>query len=34
MPRPFKGVVNVDVTESVPDWGPFTQPIAPDGTSA
>ena len=34
MARPFKGVVNVDVTESVPDWGPFTQPIAPDGTSA
>jgi len=32
MVRPFKGVVNVDVTESVPDWGPYTQPIAPEGT--
>src|SRR6202000_2993584 len=32
MPKPFKGVVNVDVTESVPDWGPYTQPIAPEGT--
>jgi arylsulfatase len=32
MARPFKGVINVDVTESVPDWGPYTQPIAPEGT--
>ena len=32
MAKPFKGVVNVDVTESVPDWGPYTQPIALDGT--
>lgn len=32
MAKPFKGVVNIDVTESVPDWGPYTQPIAPDGT--
>ncbi len=32
MAKPFKGVVNVDVTESVPDWGPYTQPIAPEGT--
>ncbi|HTY96076.1 MAG TPA: arylsulfatase [Solirubrobacteraceae bacterium] len=32
MSKPFKGVVNVDVTESVPDWGPYTQPIAPEGT--
>jgi arylsulfatase A-like enzyme len=29
--KPFKGVINVDVTESVPDWGPYTQPIAPEG---
>jgi arylsulfatase len=28
----FQGVINVDVTESVPDWGPYTQPIAPEGT--
>jgi arylsulfatase len=32
MAKSFKGVVNVDVTESVPDWGPYTQPIAPEGT--
>src|ERR1700733_13983715 len=32
MAKPFKGVVNVDVTESVPDWEPYTQPIAPEGT--
>jgi arylsulfatase len=32
MAQPFKGVINVDVTESVPDWGPYTQPIAPEGT--
>jgi arylsulfatase A-like enzyme len=32
MAKPFKGVVNVDVTESTPDWGPYTQPIAPEGT--
>ncbi len=32
MAKPFKGVVNVDVTESVPDWGPLAQPIAPEGT--
>ncbi|MGO9892318.1 MAG: hypothetical protein ACLP0L_31075 [Solirubrobacteraceae bacterium] len=32
MPKPFKGAINVDVTDSVPDWGPYRQPIAPDGT--
>ena len=32
MAKPFKGVINVDVTNSVPDWGPYTQPIAPEGT--
>ena len=32
MAKPFKGVVNVDVTESAPDWEPYTQPIAPEGT--
>jgi arylsulfatase len=31
MPKPFRGVVNVDITDSVPDWEPFTQPIAPEG---
>jgi hypothetical protein len=28
MSKPFTGVINVNVTESVPDWGPYTQPIA------
>ena len=32
MTTPFRGVINVDITQSVPDWEPFTQPIAPEGT--
>jgi arylsulfatase len=32
MTKPFRGVINVDITDSVPDWGPYTQPIAPEGT--
>ena len=32
MAKPFRGVINVDVTQSVPDWEPYTQPIAPEGT--
>jgi arylsulfatase len=31
MPKPFKGVIDVDIKQSVPDWEPYTQPIAPDG---
>jgi len=31
MGKPFRGVVNVDIAESVPDWEPYTQPIAPEG---
>ena len=31
MPKPFKGVVNVDIRDSVPDWEPFLQPKAPAG---
>jgi arylsulfatase len=31
MREPFKGVVNVDVRDSVPDWTPFEPPKAPDG---
>jgi arylsulfatase A-like enzyme len=32
MPTPkFRGVINVDVRDSVPDWAPFVQPIAPPG---
>jgi arylsulfatase len=31
MAKPFKGVINVDIRDSVPDWEPYTQPIAPEG---
>jgi arylsulfatase len=33
MPEQFKGVVNVDIRESKPDWAPFEPPRAPDGAS-
>ncbi len=32
MTKPFKGVINIDVTQSVPDWEPYVQPILPEGT--
>ena len=31
MTEPFRGVVNVDIRESVEDWTPFLQPKAPEG---
>ena len=31
MSKPFKGVVNVDIRDSEPDWAPFEPPRAPDG---
>ncbi len=31
MPKQFTGTVNIDIKDSVPDWGPFTQPTAPEG---
>src|SRR4051812_12057095 len=31
MSRPFKGTINVDIRDSVPDWSPFEPPKAPDG---
>ncbi len=31
MSIPFKGLINVDIRESVPDWAPFEAPKAPDG---
>ena len=31
MSKPFKGVVNVDIRDSEPDWEPFEPPKAPDG---
>src|SRR4051794_8722914 len=32
MSEPFRGVVNLDIRESTPDWAPFSQPVAPPGT--
>jgi arylsulfatase A-like enzyme len=31
MSEPFKGVINVDIRDSTPDWAPFEPPKAPDG---
>jgi arylsulfatase len=31
MSKSFKGVINVDIRDSVPDWSPFEAPKAPDG---
>ena len=31
MSKPFKGVINVDIRDSVPDWAPFEAPKAPEG---
>jgi arylsulfatase A-like enzyme len=31
MSKPFKGVVNIDVRDSTPDWAPYEQPKAPEG---
>ena len=31
MAKPFKGMINVDIRDSVPDWAPFEPPKAPDG---
>ncbi|MBV8713359.1 MAG: sulfatase-like hydrolase/transferase, partial [Solirubrobacterales bacterium] len=33
MPEPFKGVINLDVRDSVPDWTPFEAPKAPEGAA-
>jgi arylsulfatase len=32
MSRPFKGIINVDIRDSVPDWAPFEPPKAPEGS--
>ncbi len=32
MTKPFKGTINIDIRDSVPDWEPFEQPKAPKGT--
>lgn len=31
MTKPFNGIINIDSRDSVPDWGPYEQPKAPDG---
>jgi arylsulfatase A-like enzyme len=31
MSKQFRGVINVDIRDSVPDWSPFEPPKAPDG---
>ena len=31
MTKPFKGTINVDDRDSVPDWEPYLQPVAPPG---
>jgi hypothetical protein len=31
MSKAFKGTINVDIRDSVPDWTPFEPPKAPDG---
>ena len=33
MSEPFKGTINVDIRDSVPDWTPFESPKAPDGAA-
>jgi arylsulfatase A-like enzyme len=29
--EPFKGTINIDIRDSVPDWSPFEPPKAPEG---
>jgi arylsulfatase A-like enzyme len=31
MAKGFKGIINLDVRDSVPDWEPYLQPVAPEG---
>ncbi len=31
MAKEFKGLINVDIRDSKPDWAPFEPPKAPDG---
>lgn len=34
MASTFKGTINVDIRDSVPDWSPFEPPKAPEGRPA
>jgi hypothetical protein len=27
----FRGTIDIDIRDSVPDWKPYVQPVAPDG---
>ena len=31
MTKPFQGTINIDDRDSVPDWEPYLQPVAPEG---
>src|SRR4029453_5154719 len=31
MTKPFRGTINLDDRDSVPDWEPYLQPVAPAG---
>jgi arylsulfatase A-like enzyme len=33
MTKPFRGVINIDIRDSVPDWEPYMQPVAPQGSA-
>ena len=33
MGEPFKGKINIDIRDSVPDWSPFEPPRAPEGAA-
>ena len=30
MSTPFKGTINIDIKDSVPDWAPYAQPLPPE----
>ena len=32
MSQRFNGIINVDTRDSVPDWAPYVQPVAPEGS--
>ena len=31
MAKTFKGTINIDIRDSIPDWEPYMQPVAPEG---
>ena len=33
MSEPFRGTINIDIRDSVPDWAPFEPPKAPEGAA-